>query len=123
MKTYLQAAGIKRVKFNRLWEGCKSHQDRADKLLELLREKGLEGEPTINKCKALRKQILTKREIEDLDPNAILVTEGRTRRSLTCIPTARLKNPRVYVDEQDEDVQQTLSKLKKIIDSDSDYEN
>lgn len=57
-------------------KGCKSNQERADKILELLREKGLEGEPTLIKCRELKKQILTKKEIEDLDPSVILNTEG-----------------------------------------------
>lgn len=45
-------------------------------MLELLREKGLEGEPTISKCRQLKVDFLTKKEIEDLDPNLIIQTEG-----------------------------------------------
>ena len=45
-------------------------------MLELLRDKGLEGEPTIQKCKQLRKDTLTKKEIADLDQNLIIPTEG-----------------------------------------------
>lgn len=55
---------------------CKSAQDRIDRIVELLREKGLEGEPTLQKCRQLRKEILAKREIEDLDPNLIIQAEG-----------------------------------------------
>lgn len=51
-------------------------------MLELLREKGLEGEPTISKCKQLKVDYLTKKEIEDLDPNLIIQTEG-TMEALT----------------------------------------
>lgn len=45
-------------------------------MLDLLREKGLEGEPTIAKCRQLKVDYLTKREIEDLDPNLIIQAEG-----------------------------------------------
>lgn len=64
------------VFFKKKNKGCKSTQERANKILELLHEKGLEGEPTIAKCRQLRKVILTKREIEDLDPNLIIQTDG-----------------------------------------------
>lgn len=77
MKKCLKAAGLKKVKLNRLWEGCKSNSERAGKMLELLREKGLEGEPTISKCRQLKVDYLTKKEIEDLDPNLIIQTEGK----------------------------------------------
>lgn len=56
--------------------GCKSNAERAAKMLELLREKGLEGEPTLSKCRQLKVDYLTKKEIEDLDPNLIIQTEG-----------------------------------------------
>lgn len=62
--------------------GCKSNSERAEKMLELLREKGLEGEPSISKCKQLKVDYLTKREIEDLDPNLIIQTEGTFNRSI-----------------------------------------
>lgn len=104
-------------------------------MLELLREKGLEGEPTIAKCKQLRVECLTRREIEDLDPNLIIQTEGkliddhheasnqfpqflcsgRTRRS------TRAATRRQYTYDEEE-ILETRTKLRKVIDSDSDFE-
>lgn len=66
-------------RFENSFSGCKSNSERADKMLELLREKGLEGEPTISKCKQLKVDYLTKKEIEDLDPNLIIQTEGKLK--------------------------------------------
>lgn len=97
--------------------GCKSHQDRANRILELLHEKGLEGEPTIAKCKELRKQLSAKKEIAELDTSVIIQAEGRTRRS-----TARAATRRNYVYDEDKNVQETLKKIKNIIDSDSDID-
>lgn len=76
MKNYLKVAGINKVKFNKLWEGCKSNEEKVNAILKLLHEKGLQGEPTISKCRELKKQIQTKKEIEDLDVSAIITTEG-----------------------------------------------
>lgn len=108
MKSYLNAAGMKRFKLNRLWAGikpwqfltvflvlfaklilfhffigCSTSEERANRILNLLHEKGLEGEPTIEKCKQLRKDLQIRREIEGLDPNVIIQTEGRFCSSLT----------------------------------------
>lgn len=56
--------------------GFPSRRDRANKMLELLYENGLEGEATIANCRQLKKLILAKKEIEDLDPTLIIATEG-----------------------------------------------
>lgn len=118
--------------------GCKSNSERAAKMLDLLHEKGLEGEPTISKCKQLKVEDLAKKEIEDLDPNLIIQTEGngddiifplkgliqnsnlsilgRTRRSVT-----RAATKRQYTYDEDE-ILETRTKLRKVIDSDSDFE-
>lgn len=57
--------------------GLPSRRDRANKMLELLYENGLEGEATIANCRKLRKLMLAKKEIEDLDPTLIIATEGK----------------------------------------------
>lgn len=124
------------IEFRINFAGCKSNSERAEKMLELLREKGLEGEPTIAKCKQLKVDYLTKKEIEDLDPNLIIQTEGkldglcfsllywieqffvsvgRTRRS------TRAATKRQYTYDEDE-ILETRTKLRKVIDSDSDFE-
>lgn len=135
MKNYLKVAGINKVKFNKLWEGCESNEEKVNAILKVLHEKGLQGEPTISKCRELKKQIQTKKEIEDLDVSAIITTEGthrkfqhpfglirkiflilgRTRRSST-----RGATPRSYVEEDDILTTQTMDKMKQVIDSDSD---
>nr|XP_029735855.1 chromatin-remodeling ATPase INO80-like [Aedes albopictus] len=81
MKEYLKIAGFKNVKFHKLWEGCKSNQERANAILRLMQEKGLEGEPTIAKCRELRKQLQMEREVQVLDTSLIIDSnEGRTTR-------------------------------------------
>lgn len=83
MKEYLKIAGFKHVKFHKLWEGCKSNQERANAILRLMQDKGLEGEPTVAKCRELRKQLQMEREAQVLDTSLIIDSgEGRiTRRS------------------------------------------
>lgn len=77
MKKCYKAAGLKQTRFNKLWgEDCNTSQARADRLLEILRENGLVGEPTITACRQLKKEIVSKEEISELDPNLIIQSEG-----------------------------------------------
>lgn len=72
MREYLKIAGFKHVKFHKLWEGCKSNQERANAILRLMQDKGLEGEPTVAKCRELRKQLQMEREAQVLDTSLII---------------------------------------------------
>lgn len=49
----------------------------------MLRDIGLEGEPTLLKCKQLRKHIMVKKEIEELDTTLIIKTEGNKYYKIT----------------------------------------
>ncbi|XP_063695736.1 HIRA-interacting protein 3-like [Culicoides brevitarsis] len=123
MKNYLKAAGIKKVKFSKLWEGCKSNNERANAMLRLLRDKGLVGDPTMAKCRELKMKMQAKREIDELDTSVIIDSDSEDgNRRIHTRRTAR-KN---YTEEEEaqssippESVQ-TLNKLKKVIDTDSD---
>lgn len=112
--------------------GSKTFQERCERIRNLLSQNGIEGEPTMAKCKKLKKQLKLKEEIAGLDPNAIINVnddEGRPKR------TTRRATRRNYVfDEPEEtkkplqtamkeDASQLLQKMKDFIDSDSDYEN
>lgn len=116
MKNYLKAAGIKKVKFSKLWEGesflivarlleyisivlhyinlvsigCKSNSERAHAMLRLLRDKGLVGEPTMAKCRELKMKMQVKREIDELDTSVILDTDSDKGNS---IPLFNVKFP------------------------------
>ncbi|XP_065095572.1 uncharacterized protein LOC135717410 isoform X2 [Ochlerotatus camptorhynchus] len=133
MKEYLKIAGFKSVKFHKLWEGCKSNQERANAILRLMQEKGLEGEPTIAKCRELRKQLQMEREAQVLDTSLIIDSgEGRiTRRSArnpqnhqlspgdpNAPSTSGLSQPPTVTPESLE----TLNRIRNVIDPDSDGE-
>lgn len=133
MKEYLKIAGFKNVKFHKLWEGCKSNQERANAILRLMQEKGLEGEPTIAKCRELRKQLQMEREAQVLDTSLIIDSgEGRiTRRSArnpqnqqlspgdpNAPSTSGLSQPPAVPPESLE----TLNRIRNVIDPDTDGE-
>lgn len=111
--------------------GSKTFQERCERIRNTLYENGIEGEPTLAKCKKLRKQLKLKEEISGLDPSVIIETkedEGRPKR------TTRRATRRNYVyddaiestksqqSEISEDTSQLLQKMKSFVDSDSEYE-
>ncbi|XP_058822803.1 uncharacterized protein LOC131684175 [Topomyia yanbarensis] len=132
MKEYLKIAGFKNVKFHKLWEGCKSNQERANAILRLMQEKGLEGEPTIAKCRELRKQLQMEREAKVLDTSLIIASgEGRiTRRSARNPQNQGLADPSDPNAPSTSGVShtvppeglETLNRIRNVIDPDSDGE-
>ncbi|XP_055324648.1 MATH and LRR domain-containing protein PFE0570w-like [Sitodiplosis mosellana] len=137
LKRLLRASGIKK-NLNELLKGSKTFQERCDRIRSLLHRNGIEGEPTIAKCRRLKKQLKLKEEIAGLDPNVIIESkqdEGRPKRS------TRMATRRNYVfDEptetknqqqlqlqpmakiEDTSTLQLLQNMKEFIDSDSEYE-
>lgn len=110
--------------------------ERADKLLHLLRDVGLVGDPNPDACRLLRKTVICNEEARELDPSLIIQAEGRTRRSVTAALTAADAgaSPTLATASTDaaaaaaaatsdsETNQKTLSSIKRLIDSDSDDE-
>uniref|UniRef100_A0A182VKM9 Uncharacterized protein n=1 Tax=Anopheles merus TaxID=30066 RepID=A0A182VKM9_ANOME len=81
MKEYLKMAGFRHMRYQKLWQGCETNQDRAEAILRFLQEQGLQGEPTDEKCRELRKQIQLQKEVEVLDTSVIIGSgEGRVTR-------------------------------------------
>lgn len=112
--------------------GSKTFQERCERIRDILYRNGIEGEPTMAKCKKLKKQLKLKEEIAGLDPNAIIESkeeeEGRptrttrraTRRNYVYDDADEAKKP--LQPEIKEDTSQLLQKMKEFIDSDSEYE-
>lgn len=74
LRRYLTTAGIQ-VQLDKLWIGCKTINQRADRIKELLNEKGIKGKPNLEKCKRLKKKLAAKKEVAELDTSNI-ITEG-----------------------------------------------
>lgn len=59
-----------------MWQNCKSDKARAEKLLELLHERGLRGKPSISECRKLKKRYETEKEIAELNRANIITSTG-----------------------------------------------
>lgn len=86
LKNFVKLAGIK-INFGRLFDGLSSTDQKCMLIRRILAQKGLEGEPTIAKCKQLRLDLQTKREIAELDTSVIIKTEGKF---LSLIPSSMI---------------------------------
>lgn len=108
--------------------GSKTFQERCERIRDVLYRNGMEGEPTMAKCKKLKKKMKLKEEIAGLDPRVIIDAkeeEGRPKRRAT-------RRNYVFDDAEDakkrqqlenkEGTSQLLQKMKTIVDSDSEYE-
>lgn len=75
LKHFAKVSGIK-INYGRLFDGIRSTDDKCMLIRRILAQKGLQGEPTIAKCKQLKLDLQTKREIAELDTSVIIRSEG-----------------------------------------------
>uniref|UniRef100_A0A182QVC1 Uncharacterized protein n=1 Tax=Anopheles farauti TaxID=69004 RepID=A0A182QVC1_9DIPT len=81
MKEFLKTAGFRHMRYQKLWKDCHTNHDRAEAILRFLQSHGLQGEPTFEKCRELRKEIQLRQEVEVLDTSVIIDGgEGRVTR-------------------------------------------
>lgn len=74
LKKFVNAAGIKVGKYADLWSGCKSNKQRAERLKKLLVDNGIDGRPTLDKCRRLKAKNERKKEVAELDTSNIIST-------------------------------------------------
>ncbi|XP_032527353.2 nucleolar protein dao-5-like isoform X1 [Danaus plexippus] len=131
MKKFCKAAGI-RFDYKKLVEGCTKNKERVAKMLDLLIAAGLEGKPTLEKCKALKQAKLDKREQEKLARKEARakhkdddeVESESSARRMTRGATGVKPRQRIVISSDEEDgtpaARRTLSKLRERVDDDSD---
>lgn len=71
-------AGISVPSYEKFWAGCKTNTARVARMKERLAEHGVTGRPTIEKCKKAKARMEMRKDVESLDPSAVIeeVTEG-----------------------------------------------
>ncbi|XP_050552976.1 uncharacterized protein LOC118274921 isoform X2 [Spodoptera frugiperda] len=131
MKKFCKAAGI-RFDYKKLVEGCTKNKERVQKMLDLLTAAGLEGKPTLEKCQALKKAKIEKKEQEKQAKKEAKVKhkevvsekEGGVSRRMTRGATGVKPRQRIVISSDEEDdtpaARRTLSKLRSSLNDDSD---
>ncbi|CAH2051732.1 unnamed protein product, partial [Iphiclides podalirius] len=129
MKKFCKAAGI-RFDYKKLVEGCTKNKERVAKMQELLTAAGLEGKPTLEKCRALKQAKLDKREQEKQAKREAKVKHKEEAggagvpRRMTRGATGVKPRQRIVISSDEEDgtpaARRTLSKLRSSVNDDSD---
>ncbi|XP_045486998.1 HIRA-interacting protein 3 isoform X1 [Pieris rapae] len=129
MKKFCKAAGI-RFDYKKLVEGCTKNKERVAKMQELLEAAGLEGKPTLEKCRAIKQAKMDKKEQEKQakkDAKAKKSEEDGTEavaRRMTRGATGVKPRQRIVISSDEEDgtpaARRTVSKLRSSVNDESD---
>uniref|UniRef100_A0A4W6ETV8 Histone chaperone domain-containing protein n=1 Tax=Lates calcarifer TaxID=8187 RepID=A0A4W6ETV8_LATCA len=79
LKRFIALCGVKK-NYKKLLGDCRSIRSMVAVLRKELEDLGVEGNPTIKKCKKIRMQREEAQELADLDVSNILATKGRPTR-------------------------------------------
>ncbi|XP_068971485.1 HIRA-interacting protein 3-like isoform X1 [Bombus flavifrons] len=80
LKKYIRLAGIHVKSYNDLWASCKSNAAKVRCLRELLAKNGINGRPTVEKCKKAKEKNESLKDVAELNTSNI-ISEGRVTRA------------------------------------------
>ncbi|XP_065838991.1 HIRA-interacting protein 3-like [Oscarella lobularis] len=119
LKRMILACGMRRP-YKRLFADCKSEKEKARILKKILEEAGIEGRPTLEKCRELKTKKEEKEELDALDTGNIIATPKGSRRSRRSDSSTGARK-RLADDSDDEESNTRINKIiRSIASSDSD---
>ncbi|XP_057377239.2 LOW QUALITY PROTEIN: HIRA-interacting protein 3-like [Daphnia carinata] len=123
LQRYLKEAGIRVQNYKTLWQNCKNDKARAQKLMELLHERGLKGKPSVSECRKLKKKLEREKEVSELNTSNIITSNGRSRRGVTSLFATRHSPSPASAKKQETspkkspEFKKIFGRLKNIVDS------
>jgi len=81
LKNYITKCGVRKI-WKKELDGL-SEKEQIQKLQSILKELGMEGRPTLEKCKKIKERREFEKEVEELHNNTILDKRLRNKRSLS----------------------------------------
>lgn len=79
LKRYISLCGL-RPKYKKLLDGCHSVRSQVAALKKKLEDLGVDGQPSVKKCKQVRMMREQAKELAELDVSNIISTQGRPKR-------------------------------------------
>ncbi|KAL3226327.1 hypothetical protein MRX96_004423 [Rhipicephalus microplus] len=105
LKRCISTAGL-RVRYVQLLEESDTVEQKVAKLMKVLRDAGLQGNPTLKSCRELRQRREEENEVRGLDKSRIVENsqDGATKRTtrsaaVSIVPSATPEKPKEAVDE------------------------
>ncbi|XP_012737692.2 HIRA-interacting protein 3 [Fundulus heteroclitus] len=95
LKRYIALCGVWK-NYKKLLDGCRSTRSKVAVLKQELKNLGVNGHPSIEKCKKIRLKREEAQELAELDVNNIITTEGRPKRRGTSANQIRKDPPSSY---------------------------
>ncbi|KAM5227363.1 HIRA-interacting protein 3 [Ctenodactylus gundi] len=92
LKRYIRACGAYR-NYKKLLGSCRSHKERLSVLRAELEALGMKGNPSLEKCRALKEQREEAAEVASLDVANIISSTGRPRRRTAWNPSGEAAPP------------------------------
>uniref|UniRef100_A0A8C6AW50 Histone chaperone domain-containing protein n=1 Tax=Monodon monoceros TaxID=40151 RepID=A0A8C6AW50_MONMO len=92
LKRYIRACGAHR-NYKKLLGSCRSHKERLSVLRAELEALGMKGNPSLEKCRALKEQREEAAEVASLDITNIISGSGRPRRRTAWNPAGAAAPP------------------------------
>ncbi|XP_037669774.1 HIRA-interacting protein 3 [Choloepus didactylus] len=92
LKRYIRACGAHR-NYKKLLGSCRSHKERLSVLRAELEALGMKGNPSLEKCRALKEQREEAAEVASLDVANIISSSGRPRRRTAWNPSREAAPP------------------------------
>ncbi|XP_058425657.1 HIRA-interacting protein 3 [Diceros bicornis minor] len=92
LKRYIRACGAHR-NYKKLLGSCRSHKERLSVLRAELEALGMKGNPSLEKCRALKEQREEAAEVASLDITNIISGSGRPRRRTAWNPSGEAAPP------------------------------
>ncbi|XP_012174360.1 pre-mRNA-splicing factor CWC22 homolog isoform X2 [Bombus terrestris] len=114
LKKYIRLAGIHVKSYNDLWASCKSNAAKVKCLRELLAKNGINGRPTIEKCKKAKEKNESLKDVAELNTSNI-ISEGRVTRAQRNKEST--KTPETPTKHRE--ARSTFKRVLTVVDSDS----
>ncbi|XP_076997408.1 HIRA-interacting protein 3 isoform X2 [Tamandua tetradactyla] len=95
LKRYIRACGAHR-NYKKLLGSCRSHKERLSVLRAELEALGMKGNPSLEKCRALKEQREEAAEVASLDIANIISSSGRPRRRTAWNPSREVPSGELY---------------------------
>ncbi|XP_008582803.1 PREDICTED: HIRA-interacting protein 3 [Galeopterus variegatus] len=102
LKRYIRACGAHR-NYKKLLGSCRSHKERLSVLRAELEALGMKGNPSLEKCRALKEQREEAAEVASLDVANIISSSGRPRRRTAWNPLGEAASGELYCRTLDSD--------------------
>ncbi|XP_076177303.1 uncharacterized protein LOC143151750 [Ptiloglossa arizonensis] len=118
LKKYIRAAGIRIKSYNDIWVGCKSNKAKVMCLKKLLEKNGINGRPTLEKCKKAKLRNERLKDVAELNTSNI-ISEGRVTRAQRNKDSSKEPTRTPGTPTKHREARNTFKRVLRVVDSDS----